>query len=207
MNEEARLVDRLRALLECEAVLVAASLPAALAWAVAGLLRRSERGAALVLPLAHLGRLQGAPLAELIRLGGAELRPVGTVGDCPEAEFVAALRRGAAGALLFVAPEPPEVLAPARFLWLCRCEGVPAVVLDPASGRWAAWADGGAALVLLDGAALGGVACGLLAGSEEAIAACRAAEAAAAAFRAPGALLSALSAAFAASEKEQGRGT
>ena len=77
---------------------------------------------------------------------------------------------------------------------------MPALILDPASGRWAAWVDGGAALVVLDCRTLLGVEAGILAGNAEAIAACRAAEAASAAFHAPPALRAALAGALAARE-------
>jgi seryl-tRNA(Sec) selenium transferase len=100
---------------------------------------------------------------------------------------------------LFVDRELPEVLAPARFLWLCRRAGVPALILDPASGRWAAWADGGADLVVLDGRALAGTEAGILAGTAEAIAACAGVELAAA-FRAPAPVRAALEAALAGAE-------
>ncbi|MCL6608519.1 MAG: hypothetical protein K6T74_10535 [Geminicoccaceae bacterium] len=199
---EAALAERL----EAEAALLASSLAAATAWAVFGLVGRTEVGRTLVLPLAQLGRLDGAPLAELIRLAGGEARPVGTVRDCPDAAIARALDEAPAGAALVVDPELPEVLPPASFLWLCRQARVPALIVDPASGRWAAWADGGAALVVLDCRTLLGVEAGILAGTAEAVAACRAAEAASAAFRAPTALRAALGAALAAGEQGQGQG-
>lgn len=189
--------------LEAEAVAVAASLAAACAWAAAGLVRPAPAAVPrIVLPTAHLLRVEGAPLAALLRLGGAEPVPVGTVRDCPETELEDALAAAAAG-LLVVADGVPEVVAPARFLWRCRCAGRPALLLDPASGRWAAWADGGADLVLIDGAVLTGVASGILAGSAGAIGACREARAAAAAFAAPPAVLEALAAGSAAGEPVQ----
>lgn len=178
--------------LEAEAALLAASLPAALAWAVAGLVQRASGSRSIVVPLGRLGRLAGAPLSALIGLGGGTPLPVGTVRDCPEAELERALAAPPAAALLVLEPELPELLAPARFLWLCRRARVPAVILDPGSGRWAAWADGGASLVLLDGRALAGVEVGILAGTAEAIAACAQCEAAAATFAAPGPLRAAL---------------
>lgn len=192
--------------LEADAVLLAASLAAASAWAVGGLvaLRAPERR--IVVPLAHLGRIAGAPLADLVRLAGAWLRPVGTVDACAEAAFARALDEKPAAALLYLDGKLPEVLAPARFLWLCRQAQVPAVVLDPNSGRWAAWADGGAALVVLDGGALLGVEVGLIAGSAEAITACRALSVAAA-FAAPATARSALAAALAAREQGESEGT
>ncbi len=194
---EAVLAERL----EVEAALLAASLPAALAWAVAGLVERTSGSRSIAVPLGRLGRLEGAPIAALIGLGGGTPLPVGTVRDCPEAEFERALAEPAAAALLVVEPELPDVLAPARFLWLCRRAEVPAVILDPGSGRWAAWADGGASLVLLDGRALAGVEAGILAGTAEAIAACARCEAAAAAFAAPGPLRTALVEALRAGER------
>lgn len=198
---------RLAGRLEAEAVAVAASLAAACAWAAAGLARRSapapQPSAAprprIVLPTAHLIRLGGAPLAALLRLGGAEPVPVGTVRDCLEAELDEALAMAAAG-LVVVGEGVPELVAPARFLWLCRRAEVPALVLDPASGGWTAWADGGASLVLAEGAAVAGVACGILAGSAAWIGACRDARAAAAAFAAPPAVRQALAAGSAARE-------
>lgn len=189
---EAALADRL----EAEAALLAASPAAALAWAVAGLLGRAAGPTALVLPTAHLARLDGAPLAGLVTLAGGTVRPVGTIADCPEAALEAALA-GAAAALVVVDPALPEVVAPARFLWLCRRAAVPGVILDPASRRWSAWADGGAALVVADGRALPGVEAGILAGTAEAVEACRRAAAAAAAFRAPEPSRAALAAALA----------
>jgi seryl-tRNA(Sec) selenium transferase len=178
---EAVLADRL----EAEGALLAASLAAATVWAAAGLLGPGDKGGRVVLPLAHLARLDGAPLTELIRLAGGAVTTLGTVRDCPETALERALGEAPAAAALVVDPELPEVLPPARFLWLCRQARVPALILDPASGRWTAWADGGAALVVLDGRALLGVEAGILAGTAEAIAACRAAEAPSAAFRAP----------------------
>lgn len=204
VDADAILARRLAEKLEAEAVLPAASLAAALAWALAGLIARAAPAHRVLLPLAQLGRLEGAPLAALIRLAGGRPRPVGTVVDCPEPAFARALEERPAAALLVVDPALPEVLAPATFLFSCRRAAVPALILDPASQRWAAWADGGATLVVLDGAALTGVACGILAGTGEAIAACRAAEAAAAAFRAPPALEAALAAALAAGDERQG---
>jgi len=199
-NDPPGLEAVLAARLEAEEALLAASLAAATVWATAGLLGRGDKGRRVVLPLAHLARLDGAPLTELIRVAGGEPEAVGTVRDCPEAEFARALADRPAAALLLVDPELPEVLSPARFLWLCRQAEVPALILDPASGRWAAWADGGAALVVLDAGALLAVEAGILAGTAEAIAACRAAEAASAAFRAPPALRAALAQALAAGE-------
>lgn len=199
-NDPAGLEAVLAERLEAEGALLAASLAAATVWATAGLLGPGDKGGRVVLPLAHLARLDGAPLAELIRLAGGEPRAIGTVRDCPEAELARALADRPAAALLLVDPELPEVLAPARFLWLCRQAAVPALILDPASGRWAAWADGGAALVVLDAGALLGVEAGILAGTAEAIAACRAAEAASAAFHAPPTLRAALAGALAAGE-------
>lgn len=187
--------------LEAEAALVAASLPAALAWAVAGLVQRASGSCSIAVPLGRLGRLEGAPLAALIRLGGGTPLPVGTVRDCPEAELERALAEPAAAALLVLEPDLPELLAPARFLWLCRRAKVPAVILDPSCGRWAAWADGGASLVLLDGRALAGVEAGILAGTAASIAACARCEAAAAAFAAPGPLRAALVEALRAGER------
>jgi seryl-tRNA(Sec) selenium transferase len=199
----------LAARLEAEAALVAASLAAGCAWAAAGLVRLAGPAAAgerpgIVLPTAHLTRLGGAPLAALLRLGGAHPVPVGTVRDCPEEELREALGAAAAG-LLVVDAGLTEVVAPARFLWLCREAGRPALVLDPASGRWPAWADGGAALVLSDGAALAGVASGILAGAAAAIAACRAVPAAAA-FAAPAAVLEAIARRSVAGEPAQCQG-
>jgi seryl-tRNA(Sec) selenium transferase len=183
--------------LEAEAALLAAALPAALAWAVAGLVARAGGPRSILVPLGQLGRLEAAPLAALIGLGGGTPLPVGTVRDCPEAELERALAEPPAAALLVLEPELPELVAPARFLWLCRRAHVPAVILDPGSGRWAAWADGGASLVLLDGRALAGVEAGVLAGTAAAIAACRATPVAAA-FRAPEPVRVALAAALAA---------
>lgn len=206
MIDEASIERAIAERLEAEAALVAASLAAAFCWALAGLIARAAPARGVVLPLAQLGRIEGAPLAGLIRLAGGRPRPVGTVADCPEPAFARALEERPATALLVVDPALPEVLPPASFLWCCRRARVPALILDAASGRWAAWADGGAALVVLDGAAWAGPACGILAGTGEAIAACRAAEAAAAAFRAPPVLRAGLAAVLAAGRQGQGQG-
>jgi seryl-tRNA(Sec) selenium transferase len=205
-NDPAALETALAERLEAEGALLAASLAAATVWALAGLLGRGATGRDVLLPLAHLGRIEGAPLAELIRLAGAEPRAVGTVRDCPEAELARALADRPAAALLLVDPELPEVVPPARFLWLAREAAVPSLLLDAASGRWTAWLDGGASLVLLEAEALAGVEGGILVGDATAIAACRAAEAASAACRAPTALRTALAAALAAREEREGRG-
>jgi seryl-tRNA(Sec) selenium transferase len=117
----------------------------------------------IVLQRGHVLDLGGGSVPQLLRLGGALPAEVGSADRCGPEELDAALSAAAAPGLLPLAP----------FAWRCREAGRPAVVaiLDGAASHAAAL-DAGADLVVLDGSALGGPPCGIVAGSERLVRAC-----------------------------------
>lgn len=174
---DARNLDQLAAeAFAAEGAVAAASLDAALTLAAAALLAGAEPAKVALLPdvagprpivlqKGHAVRL-GAPLTTLLRLAGAVPVEVGTVEGCAAFELEAALD-GAAGAVCHVGAGSTAagLLDVAAMSWACQQAGKPLLVVDAASGSWAAWLDAGAALVALDvEAGIGGAEGGLLIG-------------------------------------------
>jgi seryl-tRNA(Sec) selenium transferase len=171
-------LDRLATLaFAADGAVAASSLEAAVTLAAAAFIAGTEPGriarlpdvagpCAIVLQKGHAVRL-GAPLTTLLRLAGAVPVEVGTVESCEAHELAAALDDAAVGAISHVgtASAVGALLDPASMSWACRRAGKPLLVVDAASGGWAAWLDTGAALVALDVAAgVGGAEGGLLIG-------------------------------------------
>ncbi|MDX6749025.1 hypothetical protein SH611_04315 [Geminicoccaceae bacterium 1502E] len=169
--------------LAAQDAVVAASLPAAVSLACAALLCGHDLAriralpgrsgpSAIALQKGHAVTV-GAPLCQLVRLAGAEPREAGAVDQCLAAELEALLEAGAVAGLWVAGAGAPSLLDLPAFHWACRSWDRPVLVVDPASGNWAARLDAGASLVALDGAALGGPPCGVVVGAGPLIEACR----------------------------------
>ncbi len=152
--------------LEAGVALAAAALLAGTGPERIGRLPDAAGPGSIVLQKGHAVRL-GAPLTALLRLAGALPVEVGTVESCTATELGAALGDTAAGALFHVGATAPAggLLDLPAVSWACRSAGKPLMVVDAASGNWAAWLDAGAALVVLDvEAGLGGAEGSLILG-------------------------------------------
>lgn len=136
---------------------------------------RLAGGRGVAVPAGQFVTFGDAPLEQLLRLAGAVPVPVGTVDAGGRHELEAALGPDMVAGLWVVGEttKPRDGPDLAGFVYTCRRAGKRTVVVDPASGRWTAWLDAGADLVVLDArAGLGGPEGGVLAGRLEAVRAC-----------------------------------
>jgi seryl-tRNA(Sec) selenium transferase len=127
----------------------------------------------VILQRGHVLDLGGGSVPQLLRLGGASPAEVGSADRCGPEELDAALADAAGALFVASAAAAPGLLPLGPFAWRCREAGRPSIVaiLDGAASHAAAL-DAGADLVVLDGSALGGPPCGIVAGSERLVRAC-----------------------------------
>lgn len=172
--------------LEAEAACVwggwAGALVVAAAACVAGEDRRAIQGLPdaggrpnrIALQRGHVLAIGGGSIPQLLRLGGAAPVEAGASDRCEPEDLDAALADAAAGLFVASAASPAGLIALAPFVWRCRQAGRPALVAILDGLPPAAALDAGAALVILDGSALGGPPCGIVAGSLPLVRACAA---------------------------------
>jgi seryl-tRNA(Sec) selenium transferase len=135
-----------------------------------------ERGRAnrIVLQRGHVVDIGDSSIAQMLRLGGAVAEEIGAVDRCKPGELDAMLAEGAVAGLFVVAPGTAAGLIDLpHWIWHCHKASRPALVALHGAGSHRAVLDAGADLVVLDAASLSGPACGIVAGRDPRVAACR----------------------------------
>jgi seryl-tRNA(Sec) selenium transferase len=128
----------------------------------------------IVLQRGHVLDIGDSSIPQMLRLGGAEAVEIGAVDRCKPGELDAVLAEGAVAGLFVAAPGTAAGLIDLpHWVWHCHQASRPALVALHGAGSHRAALDAGADIVILDAAGLGGPPCGIVAGRDPLVAACR----------------------------------
>jgi seryl-tRNA(Sec) selenium transferase len=128
----------------------------------------------IVLQRGHVLDIGDSSIPQMLRLGGARAEEIGAIDRCKPGELDAVLREGAVAGLFVVAEGTAVGLIDLpHWNWHCHGASRPALVLLHGAGSHRAALDAGADLVILDAASLGGPSCGIVAGRNPLVGACR----------------------------------